>query len=86
MNFVAYDTASNVDDVQTGANSTCSNSIPCLRLHNGSVLQYRAYYSFGGMNVLNGLWFHIDPDGVITDGTTDGPGKAVPFFLYSNGK
>ena len=42
--------------------------------------------TFGGTNTTNGIWFFIDPDGRVTDGTTNGPGKSIQFWLYFNGR
>ena len=33
----------------------------------------------------NAITFYLDPDGEVTDGTVDGPGKSVMFYLYYNG-
>ena len=86
MNYVSFDTSSSIDDVYTGANRNCSSNNWCLHMHNGSVIQWRNDASFSGSNTTNGIYIHIDPDGVYTDGTTNGPGKSVGIFLYYNGR
>lgn len=75
-----------IDDTQTDASNTC-NSVPyeCFQLHNGGVLILHNAYSFDGTTSLNAIPIKFDPDGVY-GGTTDGPGKAVGFFLYYNGR
>jgi hypothetical protein len=53
---------------------------------NGAVVQYDSD-AFGGMATTNAVWFHVDPDGVLTDSTTNNIGKSVPLFLYyQNGR
>jgi type II secretory pathway pseudopilin PulG len=89
MNYVAANITTIVDDKQTLGTYTCA-SVPaaqCLRLHSGAILRYgtSAGYYFGGTNTTNAIWFDIDPDGT-TDGTTNGPGKAVEFWMYYNGR
>lgn len=90
MNYVAFDTASRIDFIQTGtpAFRDCDGTTEaCLRLHNGAILRYYegATDGFGGTASTNALAFNIDPDGVYS-GTTDGPGKSLAFFLYYNGR
>jgi len=88
MNYVWVDTnaAHTIDDsYNAGTDVDCDNVHICLKLANGSVLMYFTP-SFGGTNATNALQFHIDPDGVVTDGTTNGPGKALDFWLYYNGR
>jgi hypothetical protein len=55
-------------------------------MHNGSTIAYRVDVSFGGSNSTNAIHFMIDPDGHVTDSTTNGPGKATSIFLYYNGR
>jgi len=89
MNYIATDSSTIIDDKQTGGTYTCGGGSAnyCLRLHNGGILRYgrSVTYNFGGTNATDVVWFDIDPDGT-TDGTTNGPGKAVEFYLYYNGK
>ena len=42
--------------------------------------------SFGGTNTTNAFWMHLDPDGKVTDGTTNGPGKSVVIWIYYTGQ
>ncbi len=84
LNYVKYDTSSTLDDTFTVGTLTCTSLEPCVRFHNGALLFFRRY-SFSGTNTTNNIWFALDPDGKVTDGTTNGPGKAVWFALYYNG-
>ena len=87
MNYVNFLTSGNIDDEFGQGTASCSSSTPCLKLHNGAVLRYRVSSGgFGGTATTNGVWFKVDPDGVVTDGTTNGPGKALCLFLYTNGR
>ena len=87
LNYVAMDTASNIDDSYTQGSRACSmDSGVCLRLHSGAYLQYWPADNFNGVANTNGVPFTIDPDGKVTDGTTNGPGKSIHFFLYYNGR
>jgi hypothetical protein len=40
---------------------------------------------FGALTPDRGIMFEFDPDGKETDGTLDGPGKALRFHLYADG-
>jgi prepilin-type N-terminal cleavage/methylation domain-containing protein len=86
MNYIAFDTSSIIDDAPGSGSSSCNSTYPCIRMHNGSVMQWRDTVNFGGTNTTNAMWVHIDPDGVLTDGSTNGPGKALSLFLYYNGR
>lgn len=91
MNYVKIDTSTPVDDWQSGSTWGCSASVPCLVLHNGGTLAYWAsMYPFsskpGSTSETSLLLFQFDPDGRVTDGTTNGPGKALPIVLYYDGK
>ena len=86
MNYTSYDTSSSLDGVYGSTTRNCTSTYQCIHMHNGSVIQWRNDASFGGTNTTNAVWIHIDPDGVYTDGTTNGPGKAVGIFLYYNGR
>lgn len=87
MNYVSLDTSSSIDDHYTAGSLTCSADNPCIHLHNGGVLAAKGQfcYHFGGTGPVNLIEFVFDPDGQVTDGTTNGPGKAVQFELYYNG-
>ena len=85
MNYVSVDTSSDIDGMYGSTTSTCSASTVCLTLHNGGKLfLYNDY--FNGTNTTNVIMFQFDPDGINTDGTTNGPGKSVKFVLYYNGR
>lgn len=75
-----------IDSVPTLTTTTCNGTTYyCLKMHNGSVLAYRSA-SFGGTATTNGFFFFTDPDGKVTDGTTNGPGKGMSVFIYYNGR
>jgi prepilin-type N-terminal cleavage/methylation domain-containing protein len=85
MNYVSVDTSSVIDDINGNTTTTCSATTVCLNLHAGGKL-FLWNDSFTGTNTTNAIMFQFDPDGVNTDGTTNGPGKSVKFVLYYNGK
>lgn len=88
LNYTVLDTTSTIDDVNQAGSIACNSwgTGKCLRLHNGAYLLYWSGDRFNGTTSLNGVPFLFDPDGKVTDGTTNGPGKSVMFFLYSNGR
>ena len=57
----------------------------CLRLHNGGTLKYFDD-QFGGSATTNSFRFIFDPDGRVTDGTTNGQGKGLVLYMYTDGK
>jgi len=85
MNYVKVDTSSVIDDAYGWGTNTCSNSTPCLVLHSGAILRYVNSWNFAGTSSTNVLQAAFDPDGT-TDGTTNGPGKAVVFELTYPGR
>lgn len=86
MNYVSVDTVSMVDSHQAQTDFSCATQVTCLKLHNGATLFYASTAQFGGTATTNAIWYYLDPDGRETDGTTNGPGKSVVFYLYFNGK
>jgi prepilin-type N-terminal cleavage/methylation domain-containing protein len=87
MNFTALDSSGlTVDHIQTQGTKTCNAGNPCLRLYSSAILLYEQIVQFGGKSTTNAIFFSIDPDGRVTDGTTNGPGKSVEFWLYTDGK
>lgn len=65
----------------------CSASTPCAKLANGSVVVFYDAESFGSIAPGRAIIFVVDPDGRITDGTTNGPGRGPALFLYpTNGR
>lgn len=85
LNYVKVQTSGSVDWLYGMDDSPCSASSPCLKLHNGSVLQYWTNEGFGGTGTTNSVLLLIDPDGVY-GGTTNGPGKGLPILLFYNGR
>ncbi len=83
LNYLRYDTTSQIDDTNGLSFMTCSPSAPCLRMHSGALLMLDTAY-FNGTSNLNMIAFRIDPDGVYS-GTTNGPGKLLSVDLYYNG-
>jgi prepilin-type N-terminal cleavage/methylation domain-containing protein len=89
FNYVAVDSSTVIDDVQTKNSQTCGSGSAqqCLRLHNGAILRYglSSTYTMGGTSATNAIWFDIDPDGRYS-GAPAGDGKAIEFWLYSSGR
>jgi prepilin-type N-terminal cleavage/methylation domain-containing protein len=86
MNYIKYDTSGTIlDNYQTATFSTCNTFSPCVKLHSGGTLVLYDAASFSGSNTTNAIWFVFDPDSVYS-GTTNGPGKAVDFALYYDGR
>jgi len=86
LNYVTMDTSGSVIDDSPGFTSrACNSSGPCLRLHNGAVLQYEAGTSFSGTGPGNVLFYFIDPDGVYS-GSSSGNNKSVRIMVYYNGR
>ncbi len=90
MNYVSYDlSGTQLDNLYTlsgGANcNTVGNQRGCMVLHNGARLSVFSM-SFGGTANNNAIVFHLDPDGIKTDSTTNGPGKTVEIELFYNGR
>jgi prepilin-type N-terminal cleavage/methylation domain-containing protein len=85
FNYVKYDTTITIDEVHTQGSAACSTTYPCIKLHNGAVLMFESG-SFSGTATTNAIAFKVDPDGKVTDGTTNGPGKSLNFWLYYNGR
>jgi prepilin-type N-terminal cleavage/methylation domain-containing protein len=87
LNYVSVDTTSVIDQQYNAATVSldCSTA-SCLKFANGGVMRYSANAYFAGTDTTNALWFEFDPDGRVTDGTTNGAGKAINFRIYYNGK
>ena len=86
MNYIKYDTTSQMDNLWGFAGPASCSSRPCLKMHNGSVIMLYNLESFGGTASSNAILFHIDPDGINTSGSaTNGPGKMVEVELYYSG-
>lgn len=85
VNYLKIDTSGTlIDDVYTGGTISCSATTPCYQLHNGGVLS--PWGRFGATSADRSVPFTFDPDGVVTDGTTNGPGKSVQFLLFTDGR
>lgn len=86
LNYVREDISMQIDAFQNDAvGQSCDAANPCYILHNGAVLQYSAG-TFSGTGTTNAIMFYLDPDGKVTDGTTNGPGKSLKTVLYFNGR
>jgi prepilin-type N-terminal cleavage/methylation domain-containing protein len=87
MNYVKVDSTTSIDLYQNLSTVSCgAGNENCLLLHNGGMLRYRSDINMGGTNTTNAIYFSFDPDGKVTDGTTNGPGKALTLFVYYNGR
>jgi prepilin-type N-terminal cleavage/methylation domain-containing protein len=87
MNYLTIDTSGVlIDGVFGNTTTACSATRPCIRIANGSVISYRSTSNYGGNSAVNAIHFSIDPDGKVTDGTTNGPGKKLSVFIYYDGR
>lgn len=78
FNYVSIDTSSIIDNIPVvGGTRSCSDSKPCLKMHNGGIVQFNDtdFSSTGFVRI----WF--DPDG-INSGNED----TVNFILYPSGR
>jgi prepilin-type N-terminal cleavage/methylation domain-containing protein len=86
LNYIKDDTTSTIDDIYAWTTTTCDNSHPCIRLHNGAILRFEND-AFSGTTATNEIGFQVDPDGkVTTDGSAGTPGKSLGIVLYYNGR
>lgn len=85
MNYVAADSSSTIDLFYNGTTRACNGGYDCVRLHNGGMLLW-ASAGFMGTASTNAIYFYYDPDGRVTDGTTNGPGKGLCLWLYYTGR
>jgi prepilin-type N-terminal cleavage/methylation domain-containing protein len=83
LNYTKRDTATLIDDQNTGGTWDCS-SFPCYRLHNGGMIM--SWGNFGATTSDRSIPIFFDPDGRVTDGTTNGPGKSIEFLLFTDGR
>jgi len=89
LSYVSQNTTILIDDNPGDANSLdCSdNNFVCLKLHNGSMLMFHQYESFGGTAETNAIFFQIDPNSQLdVNSSADGAGKGVGMFLFYNGR
>ena len=81
LNYVSVSTSGTIDDRPPNAGAlTCTVAAPCLKMHNGSIIQPLSEY-FNGTSSLNAVSFTIDPDGTYT-----GKADSLRILLYYNGK
>jgi prepilin-type N-terminal cleavage/methylation domain-containing protein len=87
MNYAAIDTTSMIDNYYTGGTRDCSDTVNfvCLRLHNGAIMRSKPTQTLGSLTSSGFIFFSLDPDGRVTDGTTNGPGHAVEMYVYTDG-
>lgn len=89
MNYVSIDTSTSfIDNHYTVASTLgCTGSNPCVVLHSGAKIRCYDGESFGALTAGRAIIFQVDPDGRVTDGTTDGPGHTIELYLYAtNGR
>jgi prepilin-type N-terminal cleavage/methylation domain-containing protein len=87
LNYVRVDTTGSLDWIY--GNTTvynCSSSSPCLRMHNGSTIQYWDFENYGGTSTTHGFLLLMEPDGVVSGSTATGPGKGLAIVLFYNGR
>jgi prepilin-type N-terminal cleavage/methylation domain-containing protein len=82
LNYVEVITSGSFPtDPYDGVNlQDCSDTLPCLMLHSGAILQYDTGMTFGGTDATRALVFNVDPDG---DGNAAG---RVTFIQFFNGR
>lgn len=74
MNFVAVDTASQLDS-HSGGTKTCDNTTStCIKLQNGGTLLFADWATFSGSSNLSAAWFLFDPNGRVD---VSGPQKGA---------
>lgn len=91
LNYVKIQTSGQVDDIYGYGSWNCFAGAPCYILHNGGALilspnSFAGTKAWAGTSTTDFIDFFFDPDGRVTDGTTNGPGKSLKIFLYYNGK
>lgn len=87
FNYLRISTnAADTMDYHNGTSSVlnCGAVQGCIYLHSGASVAYTG--AFSGTGTTNAVYYLFDPDGKVTDGTTNGPGKSVMFILYANGR
>jgi prepilin-type N-terminal cleavage/methylation domain-containing protein len=84
INYLKYDTSSQVDDLNGNGAYTCSAASPCVYLQSGGVINADSG-SFGGTGSTNAVSFFVDPKAGYSN-TTSGNEKSAPFVLYYNGR
>lgn len=84
MNYVKYDTSSQVDKIKGGTFWNCTATYPCIHLHNGAVLYFESRY-FNGTEPNRAIWMLVDPEAGYS-GSTTGPGKSIWFAMYYGGR
>jgi prepilin-type N-terminal cleavage/methylation domain-containing protein len=87
MNYLSIDSTHSIDAHQTAGTYDCATvTYRCLVLHNGGKLFYQTDDLFSGTSNSSSIRVWFDPDGIVTDGTTNGPGKSLAIELYFNGR
>lgn len=86
MNYLSTNSSTSIDLAQTMSTRACGGGYGCIKFHNGGMLMWTISDGFTGTNTTNAIIFYFDPDGHVTDGTTNGPGKSVALWLYANGR
>lgn len=88
LNYARVETAKVVDDMQTTGTHTCGGSgYVCVELDTGASIFYHPFMTFNTADSVGCISLYIDPDNKETVvGSTNGPGKSVPIFLFYDGK
>lgn len=79
MNIVSVDAASQFTARSGNHLQRCSKRLPCIRLHNGGVLQYDIEQTFEAGKANNAIFFNFDPDG-------NGSAGRISLYQYADGK
>ncbi|WP_373533157.1 type II secretion system protein [Vampirovibrio sp.] len=89
LNYASLDTSGTLVDYHytTSSSAACNNTKPCVVLHNGARIRFYDDESFGQVAPGYAVIFQVDPDGVLTDNTTNNNGKMIELYLYAtNGR
>lgn len=85
INYARADNSAFTFDSRQTQGTVANDGRTAIRFHNGALL-WPGAATFGGTATTNVISFLLDPDGQVTDGTTNGPGKSIDVFLYYDGR
>lgn len=88
LNYVKEDTSgADIDHRQGLGLTSCPGTVRrCFVMHSGGVIHYQPTVTFGGTASTNAIGFMFDPDPANNSTTTNAPGKAVQFYIYTTGR
>lgn len=87
LNYVAVKTSGIYDHKYGMGTVDCSGVSVCLSLVNGGLVwSNNPWGEFGGTSSSDYMLVVFDPNGAVTESTTNGPGKGVEFLMYTTGR